>query len=359
MKHISIIFILTTILLMPSCKPGDNYIAISGYAQGGTYTVKLNLSGKNGQIKEKPYTIKKNIDSLLTIIDTTLSGYNKGSQLSRFNNHDTIVPNAMFKDIYSISYKIWQETKGAVDIAAGPLYDLWGFGFTKDSIPSEDRIAIIIQSCGMKKLKPTIEEALSPDSSLNPLNLLKPVYKPQEDIPVPPVLNFNAIAQGYSCDVIAEYLYSIGVKDMLVDIGEIYCDGLNPSGKAWNIAVDNPIDGNDTPGKDIKGTIRSIPGYCGIVTSGNYRKFHIKDGKKYAHTIDPRTGYPVFHNLLSATILARNATIADAYATYCMVIGVEKSINFIENNSEIEGYLIYDENGSAKTWSSQGLILNQ
>ena len=167
-------------------------------------------------------------------------------------------------------------------------------------------------------------------------------------------LNYNAIAQGYSCDLVAAYLYSIGVKDMLVDIGEIYCDGLNPERKPWTIAVDRPTDGNETPGADVVGTWHSNGGPCGIVTSGNYRKFYVRDGKKYAHTIDPRTGYPVSHNLLSATIVARDATTADAYATYCMVIGLDEAREFIQKRPDIEGYLVYDDNGTMRSWTSEG-----
>jgi thiamine biosynthesis lipoprotein len=174
---------------------------------------------------------------------------------------------------------------------------------------------------------------------------------------VNPKLNYNAIAQGYSCDVVARYLYSLSVKDMMVDIGEIFCDGLNPSGKPWTIGIDKPVDGNNTLGADLQGIFRIPSGAYGVVTSGNYRKYYIKDGKKYAHTIDPRTGYPVTHNLLSATILAPDATSADAYATYCMVVGLEDAMAFISSREDLEGCLVYDENGEFRTWTSSGFIL--
>ena len=154
------------------------------------------------------------------------------------------------------------------------------------------------------------------------------------------VLNFNAIAQGYSCDLVASYLHSIGVKDMLVDIGEIYCEGLNPEGKGWSIGIDTPEDGNDTPGAKLAGIWKSDGGAYGVVTSGNYRKYYIHDGKKYAHTIDPRTGRPVEHNLLSATVVAASATEADALATYFMVIGMEEARRFVEEHDGIEACLI-------------------
>ena len=174
-----------------------------------------------------------------------------------------------------------------------------------------------------------------------------------------PRLNYNAIAQGYSCDVVARYLYSIGVKDMMVDIGEIFCDGHNPSGMPWTLAIDRPVDGNDQPGADIQGIFRVPQGPHGIVTSGNYRKFYVRDGKKYAHTIDPRTGYPVEHNLLSVTVVAPDATTADAYATYCMAIGLEESKAFLSSRPDLQGCLIYDEDGSFHTWCSDGFVLEE
>ena len=171
-------------------------------------------------------------------------------------------------------------------------------------------------------------------------------------------VNFNAIAQGYSCDLIAGWLRSKGVRNMLVDVGEIFGCGVNPEGRHWTIGIDSPVDGNNKPGADLK-CIYSLPeGPCGIVTSGNYRKFYIRDGKKYAHTIDPITGYPVTHNLLSATIISSNpesvtnAADADAYATWCMVVGLDEARRFVESRPYLEALLIYEEDGQMKLWRS-------
>jgi thiamine biosynthesis lipoprotein len=125
------------------------------------------------------------------------------------------------------------------------------------------------------------------------------------------------------------------------------------------LGIDRPVDGNNDPGSQIQGIFRAPEGPHGIVTSGNYRKFYVRDGKKYAHTIDPRTGYPVEHSLLSATIVAENATLADAYATYCMVIGLEEAIDFLSSRPDLEGCLIYDEEGTFKTWCSDGFVLEE
>jgi thiamine biosynthesis lipoprotein len=280
-----------------ACAPSQGrYVQIQGFAQGGTYTVKLNTKG----VGEKVETIRDSIDALLLQIDTTLSGYNKRSMLSRFNAGEAVPATPLFLDMYRCAYRYWERSGGLLDCAAGPLFNAWGFGFREQQFPSEEEIRALQDRCGMRLLP---AELPVKDGKVDPAD----VGFPQ--------LNYNAIAQGYSCDVIARYLYSLGVKDMLVDIGEIYCDGVNPSGRPWTLAVDKPIDGNNTPGAQIHGTWQSDGGPWGVVTSGNYRKFYIRDGKKYAHTIDPRSGRPVEHNLLSATIVAPTAMDADAYAT--------------------------------------------
>jgi len=299
-----------SICLLPACRR-QGYAVFSGYAQGGVYTVKADLSG----VQTPQAEIGAAIDSLLTAIDFSLSGYNGNSLLTRYNAGEAIEPDRYFSEIRALSERYRAETGGAFDAAAAPLFDIWGFGFTADSLPDPARVAEALAACKEEK-----------------------------------VLNFNAIAQGYTCDVVAAYLHGIGVHNMLVDIGEIYCEGLNPAGRGWTIGVDNPVDGNDTPGRELRGIWESDGSACGIVTSGNYRKFYIRDGRKYAHTIDPRTGYPVTHDLLSATIVAPTAAEADALATACMVVGPEAARRLITERPEIEGYLI---TGSG-TWMSDG-----
>ena len=317
--------------LIMSCTPGDRYMSVTGHAQGGIYTVKLNLNGKEGKVKASPEEIRDSIEAILHDIDNSLSGYNKNSLVSRFNEGEAITPDSIFAEIYAHGVRIFKETGGIVDVAAGPLFDLWGFGFKSGDFPSEEKVREVMQTCGMKRML-----------AGNKVQL-----------------NYNAIAQGYSCDLVAKYLYSIGVKDMMVDIGEIFCDGLNPSGQPWSLGIDKPADGNNEPGAQIQGIFRAPSGPHGIVTSGNYRKFYIRDGKKYSHSIDPRTGYPVTHNLLSATIVADDALTADAYATYCMVVGLEESMKLLESRPDLEGCLIYDEDGAFMTWCSEGFVLEE
>ena len=339
--------ILAALLVLLASQGCNRYVAVTGYAQGGTYSVKFNLAG----VRVSRAEIASAIDSILTLVDTTLSGYNKSSQLSRFNAGETIVPNQLFSDIYAFSRSIWEETEGCVDVAAGPLFDIWGFGFSTDSLPSADRVSETLVACGMARLVPSVASGNPVDS----YSLLD-ISKVSGSVPGAS-LNFNAIAQGYTCDLVADYLRSIGVKDMLVDIGEIYCAGHNPAMRDWTIGVDRPVDGNETPGADLDGVWLSGGRSCGIVTSGNYRKFYVRDGRKYAHTVDPRTGYPVDHSLLSATVVAPTAAGADAYATYCMVLGYDEARAFIEGRPDLEGYLIRDVDGTMQEWASPGFTL--
>lgn len=302
-------------------------MVVRGYAQGGEYSVHFNAKG----LTESPQKTAQAIDSILNCVDTTLSGYNKGSMLSRYNNGQQIQPSPMFKEIFELSQKFYSLSDSTVDVASAPLFDLWGFGFTGDGdmLPDPDNFAHVYATCGMKNFSGNLSQAA-------------PGQK----------LNYNAIAQGYSCDLVARYLYSKGVKDMLVNIGEIFCDGKNPSGTGWKIAIDAPIDGNETPGEHIQDYWISDGGPHGIVTSGNYRKFFIRDGRKYSHTIDPRTGRPTEHNLLSATIITADAATADAMATACMVMGLEKAKEFVTRMG-YDAFLIYDRgDGQMEVWKT-------
>lgn len=346
------LFKFTVIFLISSfacaCTPADRYVAVGGYAQGGTYTVKFNSRG----VRLSPDKVRSRIDTILHDIDFTLSGYNKASLLSRLNAGETITPNGMLCGMYDISYKFFKDSGGALDVAAGPLFDAWGFGFTTDSLPSAERVEALKESSGMARLVPRMEDAIRPDGTLRSCDLLL------DGAGAAPVLNFNAIAQGYSCDCVADFLHSLGVKDMLVDIGEIYCEGLNPQGKPWSVGIDSPVDGNNTPGADMQGVWHSCGSTGqGLVTSGNYRKFYVRDSRKYSHTVDPRTGFPVSHNLLSATVAAPDATTADAVATWCMVVGLGDAAVLLRDLG-LEGCLIYDKDGEMTVWTSSGFGLS-
>lgn len=312
---------LLTILLLPLCSCGRNdYCEITGYAQGGNYRICYKPSERTPQV----CALKYGIDSILCVIDSALSGYNANSLVSRINEGEDIVPDSSAQYVLlcgmcSYCDSICAATGGAVDCRAAELYDIWGFGFKSGEMPDSTMVS----------------KALS--------NRKK--------------LNFNAVAQGYSADLVAGYLMDNGVENMLVDIGgEFFCKGLNPKGKNWKIGIDAPIDGNDVRGAFMAGTftLPDTKGY-GVVTSGNYRKFRIIDGRKYSHTIDPRSGYPVTHELLSATVIASSSALADALATYCMVIGPQEAEKFIESRDDIQACLITAD----AVWTSSGLSVSR
>ena len=348
-----IVLAILAVLLLSACGERDRFIQVSGHAQGGVYTVKVNLKGCH----VTPEEVRDSVEAILVHIDTTLSGYNKGSLLSRFNAGEVIRPNGLFLEMYRVGYGWYERSQGVLDFAAGPLFDAWGFGFKSGEMPSEETVAAIKASCGMGLLKPSMTPRTDGTLSVRDVRL--------DGTDAPVVLNYNAIAQGYSCDLVAAYLYSIGAKDMLVDIGEIWCGGRNPSGRPWNVGVDRPFDrpddGTDELGSDLDGIWSSDGSPAGIVTSGNYRKFYVRDGRKYAHTIDPRSGYPVDHNLLSATVVSSDgAADADALATWCMVVGLDAARALLQGLEGVEGYLIYTaEDGSMAEWATPGFTLTK
>ena len=294
------------LLTAASCSQKGRYIRVEGFAQGGTWHLICRLPQGI-----RPEQIKATADSLLLEIDRSVSGYNRGSLLSRLNAGERLPLDRHFIANFEISRKVWEISCGAFDPSAAPLFDLWGFGFTGEETVSERAVDSIMAFVGM--------DHFSLERRDGEAFLLRDDPRCK--------LNFNAIAQGYSCDCIASALEELGCTDYLVEVGrEIVCKGLSSRGGKWRIALEKPVDGAEEGNGQIQETLELTN--CGIVTSGNYRKFYEKDGKKYAHTIDPATGRPVTHNLLSATVILTDpapaghlATYADAYATWMMVIG--------------------------------------
>ncbi len=329
----SAILLLTALLLLSgACARQGDYVRIEGFAQGSTYHVICHpVKGMNAN------SLQARFDARLQEIDQSLSGYNKGSLLSRLNAGEDLPLDGLFIECFERSKEIWAESGGAFDPSAAPLFDLWGFGFSNKGQVSDAAIDSILAFVGMDLL--TLEERT------DGTHLVKADPRCQ--------LNFNAIAQGYSCDVVARILDSLGCGDYLVDIGrEIRCKGRNAAGEKWRIGLDRPSDGNMEEGKDLQAILHVSD--CGIVTSGNYRKFYVEDGRKYAHTIDPVSGRPVSHNLLSATVIAADATTADAYATWLMVIGLDRARQFLDDRPELEALLVYEQDGKMENyWKMQ------
>lgn len=335
MKPVSVfirsLFAAASLILTVACTEKSDYARIEGFAQGGTYAVTFRVP--EGTDEEQ---IRLEIDSILARIDNSLSGYNKGSLLSRLNAGEDLPLDSVFIRCFKRSTEVWRESEGAFDPSAAPLFDIWGFGFENGGSPTREQIAQAMQVVGMDKF--SLE--CRPDG----MHLAKADSLAK--------LNFNAIAQGLSCDMIAEFLESEKCHDYLIDVGrEMMCSGERKGGGAWRIGIDKPV---DNAGEEVNlQDIVDVSGK-GIVTSGNYRKFYIKDGEKFAHTIDPRTGSPVKHTLLSATVIAKDAATADAYATWFMVAGLENASAIASQRDDIEAYLVYGDQQEMKVWKSAG-----
>jgi len=339
--------IFTTIAILTcSCNSGEKregYITSEGFAQGSTYRIIYQLP-QSADTSSFCKMVEDSIALWFNRIDCSVSGYNSESSLSRYNSGTNSNVDQIFADIFEESYKYYKLSGGLFDPSAAPLFDLWGFGFKNGTEPSQATIDSIKTCIGMDKL--ILERSAGGAYVHNPDSLSSNIIQ----------LNFNAIAQGYTVDYMGKGLEQMGIENYLVEVGgEVMCRGVNSRGNNWSIGIDKPVDGNNISGEMIQAVIE-VSGK-GVVTSGNYRKFYVKDGVKYSHTIDPTTGRPVTHSLLSATVVATTGTEADAYATIFMVMGVEKSKEFLAAHPELDALLIYQNGESLEQFATPGIVI--
>ena len=280
--------------------------------------------------------LKKEIEAELKKVDQSLSPFNKTSVISKVNRNENPVVDPLFKEVFLLAENISNETHGAFDITVAPLVNEWGFGFKKGVEPTRQVIDSLKYIVGYQKVK------------LTPKN-----YVQKQDPRI--MLDCSAIAKGYGCDVVARLLRKNGINDYMIEIGgEIVTRGFNQKQEPWRIGVNKPTDDSLNTSQELQ-TVLNVTDIA-MATSGNYRNFYYKNGKKYAHTIDPKTGYPVQHNILSATVLAKNCATADAYATSFMVLGLEGAQKILQQHPELMAYLIYaDKDGKNQTWYSPSL----
>lgn len=313
-------------LLISGCAKKLEYKTIDGFTQGTTYHIVYST--------DSPDSLNGIVDKVLADIDNSLSVYNDSSVISRINRGEDIQPDSLFIVVFNRSAEIYNLSKGAFDISGAPMFDVWGFGFKNKEKVTQKDIDSIKQFVGMDKVKIENGKVVKADPRLS--------------------LNANAIAQGYTSDVIAREFDKLGIMNYMIEVGgEIFCKGVNPKGVEWSVGIDKPIEGNVIPGEDLQ-EILSLSGK-GLATSGNYRKFYEEDGKKYAHTIDPRTGFPVTHSLLSATVVAADAMTADALATYFMVVGLEEAKAYLAANTDVDAYLVYSEGEKFQVYKTSGI----
>ena len=278
--------------------------------------------------------IQKELVAKMQEVDSALSMFNEQSIISRINRNDDVTPNEMFLNVFNLAQKVSDDTDGAFDITVAPLVNIWGFGFKRGQTPSQSAIDSLRSIIGYQKVRYQGGRIHKNDPRI--------------------MLDCSAIAKGYGVDVVARLLSDKGIKNYLVEIGgEIATKGISEKRVPWKIGVTKPSDDALQNGGELQ-TVLNVTDKC-MATSGNYRNFYYKGGRKYAHTIDPKTGHPVQHNILSATVLADECARADAYATSFMVMGLERAKKVLEKNPDLMAYIIYDDNGQNCVWYSESM----
>ena len=278
--------------------------------------------------------LQTEVEAKLKEVDAALSMFNEQSTISKINNNQAVTPNKMFLDVFQLAQQVSQDTHGAFDITVAPLVNIWGFGFKHAQEPTKHVIDSLRQFIGYQKV------------SYNG----KTIQKQDPRI----MLDCSAIAKGYGTDVVARLLDEKGVKNYLVEIGgEVVTRGISEKRVPWKIGVTKPTDDSLHIGNELQ-TVLNVTDKA-MATSGNYRNFYYKGGRKYAHTINPKTGRPVQHNILSATVLCNQCAKADAYATAFMVMGLDKAREVLERNPDLMAYFIYDDKGQNKVWYSPSM----
>ena len=317
--------ILATIWILARRNQKAEFNTASGFVFGTVYKIAY----------QHDADLKPEIEAELKRFDQSLSPFNDSSVISRINRNEELVTDSFFQTCFNRSMEISRETKGAFDITIAPLANAWGFGFKKGAFPDSLMIDSLLQITGYEKVKLENGKVVKQDPHI--------------------MLSCSAVAKGYSVDVIARLLDRKGIKNYMVDIGgEVVVKGKNATGDLWRIGINKPYDDSLAVKQDIQVVLNLTD--LGMATSGNYRNYYYKDGKKYAHTIDPRTGYPVQHSILSSTVIAEDCMTADALATSFMVMGLEEAEKFCKANPMIDAYFIYSgENGEFKTYYTDGM----
>jgi FAD:protein FMN transferase len=306
----------------------SEFVKISGFAQGSNYHITYENS------KNADYSAA--IDSILKAFDKSCSMYDPNSIISRINKNDpTVEADDWFINVFKKSAEVNALSDGVLDITVGPVVRAWGFGDAPIAKHDKAYIDSLLQFVGMDKVRLEGRKVIKKYPGVS--------------------LDVNAVAQGYSVDVVSQFFEGKGIKNYLVEIGgEVHCKGTNAKNNVWRVGIDKPTDGNITPGSQLQAIIELDN--KSMTTAGNYRKFFVENGVKYGHTIDPKTGTPAKNTLLSATVVCDDAITADAWDTAFMVLGLEKSKELLKKLPGIEVYFIYsNKQGQYEVFVSEGL----
>ena len=279
--------------------------------------------------------LTQSIKAELLKVDASLSPFNKESVITAVNENQDVQLDDMFKEVFNLAMDISKDTDGAFDITVAPLVNAWGFGFKNGSQPSSHQVDSLLQLVGYEKVSMVDGKVTKRDPRI--------------------MLDCSAIAKGYGTDRVARLLRSRGIQNYMVEIGgEVVTSGVNPDRVPWKIGVTKPTDDSLNIGHELQ-TVLNVTDKA-MATSGNYRNYYFKGGKKFAHTVDPKTGYPVQHSILSATVLSKSCAVADAYATSFMVMGFDKARQVLERHPELMAYFIYsNQKGDMDVWYSPSL----
>lgn len=301
-----IILIIGTIVIL---KKQPSFRTDEGFVFGTVYKITY----------QSDDNLKKEIEAELKKVDNSLSPYNPNSVITHVNHNEKVEPDSFFVHVFRLARKVSEETNGAFDITVAPLVNAWGFGFKQSTGVDSLTVDSLRQIIGYQHIALKDNQVIKEDPRI--------------------MLDCSAIAKGFGVDAVARLLESKGIRNYMVDIGgEVVVRGKNPRTNAWQIGINKPIDDSLSINQELQ-TILAISD-VGMATSGNYRNFYYKGGKKYAHTIDPRTGYPVQHSILSSTVIAKDCASADAYATAFMVMGLDSAKAFCEVHPELDAYFI-------------------
>ncbi len=325
LQSLFLLFLIIGTIVIVKQQRNTPYQHNTGFIFGTIYNVTYQYDHDiNGEILQE-----------LNKVDASLSTFNKTSIISQINSGKSPTVDDMFADVFTLAADISKETDGAFDITVAPLVNMWGFGFKHNTMPNSHSVDSIKHFIGYDKVALQGRKVVKKDSRVT--------------------LDCSAIAKGYGSDVIARLLKSKGIDNFMIEIGgEIVTKGLSEKRLPWKIGVTKPSDDSLNTNQEIQ-TVLNVTDKA-MATSGNYRNFYYKGGKKYAHTIDPHSGYPVQHSLLSATVLANNCATADAYATAFMVMGIEKAKIILDKHPELMAYFIYaDKDGKNAVWYSKSM----
>jgi thiamine biosynthesis lipoprotein len=304
---------------------GD-YVTVTGFALGTSFKIIYKDEAK-----------RDCHDSIMNIFDefeNSLSLYRKNSIISKVNRNEDVVLDDYFVNMFNRAVEITEQTGGAFDISAAPLFEIWGWGEKERIKVTPQIIDSLKQYTGMDKIRIDRRKALKTNPNVR--------------------INANAIAKGYCSDVVAKFIERQGIADYLVEVGgETVLKGKNHLGKEWRMGIDKPFDGNLIPGQSLQAIVNVTN--KSLATSGDYRRYYIEDGKKYSHTIDPQTGYSAKQNVLSVTVVASDCMTADALATAFMVMGLEKTKLFLTQRPDVEVFILYADNEETKEFISENM----